>query len=281
MISPLDYLDYRRYLSDLSSELKGSSAGFSQRGFLQKAGIKSPSLFKQVIQGERNLTPDTTEKFIIALGLKENNAEFFRHLVGFTQAPTSRVKQRHYARMVELGEKSAVRIVGEEEFRFYEEWYLSPLRELAELRDWNDDWKALGKALYPPISATEARRSIALLEELGLLVKEGTRWRQTDRALSTGHQVTSLAVRSFHHKMLGLAADSLDPLSADQRHISGITLGLSEEGYRLIEKEIEAAEERILKIAEKDRGEKSRVVQLINALFPLAHLSAPSKGETL
>lgn len=267
-----EYLDFRAYLIDESMRRSMLPAGFSQRRFLQKAGIKSPSLFKQVIDGERNLTAETTEKFIIGLGLEGDDAQFFRHLVGFSQAKSATVKEKHYAAMVKLGAAADVKIVGSELYRFYEKWYLAPLRELVAEVDFGDNWKKLAQMLTPPITATEAKKGVALLEELGLISRVSGRWVQNHPTLSTGHQVDSLAVRQFNRQMLEMAAESLERFPKEKRRTSGITLSLSEEGYRLVEQEIEAVEERILAIAEQDQKEKRCVVQLMNTLFPLAEI---------
>ena len=80
------YIDYRKFLLDYYNEKKATTHFFSYRYFFNKASIKSPVFLKQVIEGERNLTLQTIDKFIGALNLNKKEATFFRHLVQFNQS---------------------------------------------------------------------------------------------------------------------------------------------------------------------------------------------------
>ena len=266
------YLDFREYLREWVAYHKAHERGFSQRTFLQRAGITSPSFLGEIIAGRRNLTPSTTAKFIEALRLPVEEAEFFRHLVGFCQSETAEEKQEHYRHLLEGATQADVPLVGADQFQYYENWYLSALRELACLNDWGQQWRELGAALEPPISANEARLGIQTLEQLGLLRRTATRWEQTDRVIATGHEVTSLAVRRFHQQMLDLARRSLDAFPREQRHVTGVTMSVSAEAYGLIAREIEASQGRILEIIGRDQQPPNQVCQLLSALFPVARI---------
>ena len=55
---------------------------------------------KQVIEGQRNLTPDTAARFAKAAGLEGDAARYFAELVVFTQATTSTERNQSYARFL-------------------------------------------------------------------------------------------------------------------------------------------------------------------------------------
>ncbi|NLD99936.1 MAG: TIGR02147 family protein, partial [Fibrobacter sp.] len=51
-----NYSDYREFLRDFYQDRKKRLPIFSYRYFCIKAGIKSPTLFKEIVDGSRNLT---------------------------------------------------------------------------------------------------------------------------------------------------------------------------------------------------------------------------------
>ena len=76
------------------------------------------------------------------------------------------------------------------------------------------------------------------------------------------------AIRNFNRQMAQLAEKSLDSVPVNKRHASGITMGISEEGYHVLESEIEAFKERIVNIVNTD-DKSEKVYQLNIQLFPL------------
>jgi uncharacterized protein (TIGR02147 family) len=51
-----EYYDYRSYLKNLVAFKRQCSSVFSHRYIVQKAGFKSPTALKHVIDGKRNLS---------------------------------------------------------------------------------------------------------------------------------------------------------------------------------------------------------------------------------
>jgi uncharacterized protein (TIGR02147 family) len=96
------YIDYRKFLGDYYVDKKRTTRHFSHRYFAMKAGVKSPVLLKQVIDGKRNLTSLMIEKFAQALCLNKKESVFFRNLVLFNQARTAFDKQEHYSVLLSM-----------------------------------------------------------------------------------------------------------------------------------------------------------------------------------
>jgi uncharacterized protein (TIGR02147 family) len=266
-----EYLDYREFLKDFQLDRQSRNPAFSIRSFLKRAGIASPSFFKQVVQGERNLTEKTLGQFLSAMLLKSQEADYFRSLVHFCQSETAEEKQLHYERLRDVGSKAKVRIVGEDRYAFYEHWYTPVLRELLCQEPFNDDYNALARRLRPNITASQAKESVKILTSLGFLERksDGT-FAQTDPLLHTGFEVQSLAVRGFNRQMVQLAGEALDRVPVDERNITGVTMSVSERTYGLITEEIRAFQEKILRLVEKD-SDADRVCQMNVMLFPVSH----------
>ena len=272
-----EYLDYREFLKDFQLDRQSRNAAFSIRAFLKRAAIASPSFFKQVVDSERNLTDKTLNAFLSAMHLKSTEAEYFRSLVHFCQARTSDEKQLFYKQLREIGVQAKVRIVGEDHYAFYEFWYIPVLRELVCLQSFGDDYASLAKRLRPAITAQEARQAMRILTELGFITAQaGGKWQQTEPLLHTGFEVQSLAIRGFNRQMVHLAAESLERVPVQERHITGVTMSVSEKTYGLITAEIRAFQDKILRLVEHD-PDADRVCQMNVMLFPV---SQPRKQES-
>ncbi len=273
-----EYTDYREFLRDFQADAQARNPAFSIRAFLKKASISNPSYFGQVLKGDRNLTEKTLNAFLMAMRLPPQEDLYFRSLVHFCQSSSSEEKQLHYGRLRTLGEQAKVRIVGSENYAFYEHWYTPVIRELVCLHNFHEDWNALAKSLQPAISQSEAKQSVKLLLELGFIQesKNGS-YVQADKLLYTGYEVHSLAVRQFHKQMIQLAAESLERYPTSQRSITGVTLSVSSQTYAQLEEEVRNFQERILKIAEQDQSAE-KILQVHVGVFPVGLV--PQKSVT-
>jgi len=280
MLDIYQYLDYRTYLKDFQADRQVRNASFSVRSFLKRAGITSPSFFKQVVDGDRNLTENTLAAFLTAMNLKTAESLYFRTLVHFCQAKTSEEKQLHYEKLRELGSSAKVAVVGEASYAFYEHWYIPVLRELICMAPFHEDYAALAKSLRPSINISEARQAVKTLLQLGFIVDKGKgKFIQAEPLLHTGFEVKSLAVRGFNRQMVQLAAEALDRVPVKDRNITGVTMSVSEKTYGLITEEIRVFQEKILRLVERD-PEADRVYQMNVMLFPVSQLSqSRDKGE--
>lgn len=93
-----NYLDYRHYLRDWLVAAK-KHYGFSYRVFSRRAGLRSPSLFKMVMDGDRDLIEGSLHKFLEGLNLSVKEKEYFAALVLYNQASTEEHKQRYLGRI--------------------------------------------------------------------------------------------------------------------------------------------------------------------------------------
>jgi len=281
MAKPIfEYIDYRLFLRDYYNGQKQATRHFSFRYFAQKAGINSPSFLKHVIDGTRNLTPAVVEKFCTALKFSPKEQTFFRHLVSFNQSQIASEKQEHYAVLRSMAGNVREKILKGREFDYFDKWYSVVIRELVCLHDFKDDWQALSRAVTPSITAIEARKAVELLLELGLIAKNESGWYiQRETALAADDAITSMAVRKFTHGMINRAGEALMNIDKSERHISGLTVGVSRAAYDAIATEIGAFKDRIKAIVNSDR-ESSRVYQLNVALFPVSREMKPRQEET-
>jgi uncharacterized protein (TIGR02147 family) len=81
MKSIFEYRNYRQYLHDFYHYKKLSNPYYSYRLFSMKAGFRAPNLLKLVMDGQRNLTRESTDKFTRALKLNDAEAAYFSDMV--------------------------------------------------------------------------------------------------------------------------------------------------------------------------------------------------------
>ena len=261
------YLNYRDFLRDYYLEQKAKNPNFSYQLFANKAGFKSKSFIKLVIDGRKNLTGISLSKSAKAMNLGPKTFSYFEDLVAFNQASSLKLRNFFFEKLAAYNSRSTARLILHDQYEFYSRWYHNTLRELVTWNEFDGDYEALGKKIQPSLSARQAHQSVQLLLKLGLIRKTGKGFEQTDRIVTTGDEVQSLAVQNFHLQNLVLAGESMDTTPAPQRDISCLVLGLSEKGFASCKAEIQALRKRLLKIAEGDSN-LSRVYHLNFQIFP-------------
>lgn len=270
MSSPnlLTYSDYRAYLRDVYQSRKAADADFSFRYLSLRAGINSSGFYKHVIDGKRNLTKSSLLKTCLALRLQDREAEYFENLVFFNQAKTLREKNLYFDRLTRLRGQYETRAVSRDQLEFYSEWHHSAVRELLACKPFTNDVDALARRLEPPVSAAEVRRSLALMQRLGLVKKDSRgRWSAVDPVLVSPGSVAE--VEAFQRRMLRLAAEAFERFPGPERLMSSTTFSLSKETLETFKRRIRELKAEFLELARKDE-EADRVYQLNLNLFPLA-----------
>ena len=268
-----EYLDYREFLKDYYNQKKEANPAFSLRVFSDKIGFKAKDFISRVMNGDKNLSSQSIPKVASGLRLGKHETEFFIGLVKFNQAETTEERNAAFEEMqaalkvVRFAEKQ--HILGHAQYMVYSHWRHLTIRSLIGMFGFDGDYEALARQVHPKITAEEAKKSVKLLEDCQLIKKdESGKYILTENAITTGDRTSKLALRGFHQHCLKLAADSIDRDPPGSRHISGLTLGISQEGYERIVERINAFRKEIALIAEEDQN-SDKVFQLQFALFPV------------
>ncbi len=263
------YTDYRKYLKDYFDYKKKSCSFFSHRYLCNKLGLKSSNFILLVIKGMRNISDDICLKLIDVFQLKDKEAEYFRYLVLFTHAKNNIDKNNYWKNMISLRPKRENGYVDEAKFRCYDQWYNLAIREIITTSGQNIDYPKLAKQIKPPISAKEAKESVRLLLELGMIKKKGDDcFEKSDSIIETDSKVNSLAVFNYHKEMAALAKESLINTKRDERNFSSCTLDVSEDGYKMIVEMINDFREKLMEVCTLDE-KLERIYQLNFQLFPI------------
>ena len=273
----LEYTNYRQYTADYYADKKAKSA-FTWQEFASSAGFSSPVYLKYVSEGRFNLSEAAADRMARLMNLADYEREFFVEMVRFDHAKTDSEKRAAFSKMVAIGEAHKAKVVDAESFRFFEDWKKPVLRELAPAMPGAKPL-ALAKACRPKVSAAEVTETLNFLIKANLLQKdEAGNYKQTDKVVPTGPmEYTPLAIRGLHHQMGEIALDAIEGVPQDERHFSGLTLGITRAAYEKIVKRIAEFRKEIIAIATEDSA-TDEVYRLNMQFFPMTNINGSKKG---
>ena len=263
-------LDYRAWLRDWYEARKAANPRFSHRAFVRRTGQKSPSLLADVIERRRILTPELVQAFGKECKLDAEEQRHFALLVELDQAKDPDTRNAAWERISASRRFREARKVEGDSFQYVAEWYFPAIRELALRDDFVDDPAWVAKTLHPRITPGQARKALATLKDLGMLVEADGRWIQAEGAIVTPREVLGLAVDRYHRGMLDLARDGIRGVSAKERHYLGVTVCIPQSLVPKLKGELNAFTERLLELCDGADEPADRVYQMQLTLFPLS-----------
>jgi uncharacterized protein (TIGR02147 family) len=130
--------------------------------------------------------------------------------------------------------------------------------------------------INPPITVSEARKSVELLERLGLIRKamDGS-YERTDAAISAGDSLSQALISAYQVQAMELAKYAMDNLPAGTRNFSTLTMSVSGPTYEAMLEELRGFRRRLLEMAENSQ-DVDRVYQMNFHVFPITALPAPA-----
>ena len=278
MINIYEYTDYRQYLQDYYAERKAKNPTFSYEVFARKAGFKSKGFLHHILSGKRNLSKNAMFSIASAMQLDEKAFSFFQTMVTFNQAKNPAEKAFFFKKLMEGSPKSAAKQLQEDSYEFYSQWYYNTIRELITLIRFKEDYAFLGSLLNPPISASQAKKAVHLLLQLGLVEKTRTGYRPSHKAITTGDEAQALATRDFHGQNMELATQAMDTSDQADRDLSCLIVALPESGFEVLKTEIQAFRKRLMRMADA-MTDPNRVYHINFQFFPTSKVMANKEAR--
>lgn len=279
-----EYIDYRECIRDYYEERKARK-GFSWGSFAECAGLSSPVFLQYVCEGKKNLGERTAPQVASAMELAGFEADFFCKLVALDNAKSEAEKKDILEGIAELARIHKVKLVTAEEYQFFKSWKNSLIRELAPAMDGASP-QEISRATRYRIKTGEVREILDFLQEAGYLTQDGQgNYRQADRSLRMSGDIrsTKTVQKAVAHdlqvQMAELAVDTLKNEPAQDRNITGLTLGVTREAYAKIVEELAECRRRIVAIA-TESADTEEVYRLNMQLFPLTNLDERKKLKT-
>ncbi len=267
--SVFTYVDPVEFLAALYQKVKAEEDAYSYMQFSEDLGFSKSNVVHLMLRGKRPITVKSGEKMATAIGLKGMEKKFWLHLVAFHHASGEIERGQLMSEIVELRARSVEDAPDlQNQLDFFTEWFHSILFEMASLKDFSDKPEDIAARLEPRIRPEQAKKSLAVLEGLGLLVRKNGKLRPSNSQLSTGDEVATLGVVRYHQNMIELGRRSLTAFDADKRDVSSISFACTEEFAKEIKKEVSSFRKKILAMAES-LDEKDCVYQMNIQLFPV------------
>lgn len=263
------YLDYRQFMEDWFEWKKEENPRYSHRAFTRRAGQKSPSFLKGVVEGRRNLTPASLPGVCTALGLDTSEEAFFGALVQLEQADTAAEQQEAWDRIAATRRFIESRRLEGEGIAYLTHWYYPAIRELSRIPGFRNDPDWIRHRVHPSLTLHQVETALASLKALGLLVEVDGQLEARDATIVTPHEVAGLAVRSYHNGMLDRAKDAIPAFKADQRHFLGVTANVPRSLLPTLKAELNALQERLSHLCDSAEDPPDEVIQINLHFFPL------------
>ena len=281
--SIFEYDDYRVFLKDYFNAKKREKHSFSQRYFAKKIGFNAHNFCTLVVLGKRNLSIDSIQKIIKGIGLKGKAATYFENLVYLNQATTLEDKDYYFKRLKQTGKKTRFYQLHRDQFFFYEKWYYPVVRELLTMKDWNGDFAALAKTVRPPITASEAREAVELLESTGIVKKDATGVYSLTNEFITSEQVPDFIKKKARRDVLLKGIETVDTIEPHDKYAAYSTVTMTKELYEEVRGILDETRQKILSLVAED-GAPDEVYELVFQVFPVSSMHRENKktfsGET-
>jgi uncharacterized protein (TIGR02147 family) len=262
-----DYFEYRLFLKDYYQEKKAGDYHFSHQHVASKLGCNQGYLTR-ILNGQRHISSKLVERFVILLDLKSREADYFRELVKFNKAKNHEQKKRHFQRLMELN-RTEMKVFSRDQYELFNAWYHLAIREAIAFYPYQGNYAELADMLVPKIRPLQARKSVELLERLGLIKKNGKGiYERVAPVWTTGEEVRSVALVELHRSLLDLAKDSLENFNRDERESSNLTMSVSEKEYRIMIEKLRDLRTEFLQMAKKC-DKPDRIYELTFSIFPL------------
>lgn len=270
VLSVYGYTDYRVYLKDFYEFRKDGQHGYSFRAFSKSAGFTSPNILKLVIEGERNISPEASQKFVKALGLKGQMAEYFSTLVRMNQAKSDTDKEYYFAILQKLTPQANRRDLNAESLKYLSHWLFPVIREMVALKEFRDDPYWISRRMVGKASVAEIGQAMQFLLKEGFVEKVEGKFQSKDNMVLSSDEVRSLAIRNYHRQMLDQAKECLDSLPLEEREFGALTFVLPEAAMAELKYKMKLFRRELhtwaMQVAEEQGGEL--VVQVSAQMYP-------------
>jgi uncharacterized protein (TIGR02147 family) len=269
-VSIFEYIDYRRYLRDYYEARKNLEPGFSHSLICYKLGQdKSKTYFSNVIAGRKEIGPSFIDRFIELLDLTSDEAKYFRALVGYNQSVRPKEKEFYLDQLVSLN-RTPRKFIEKNSYEYFRSWHHSVIRSLLDIVDTDGYSADMLKRLNVQIPAAAAKKSLALLLELGLVKKNKQgKIKPTDKVVSTIDGVKDEIIKRYQMACLELGLNAISVSHPDSHKMSTMTFSCSPAAHKRINERIQQLRSEIRAIIHKDEERASDVYHINLQTFKL------------
>jgi len=264
------YTDYRKFLEDWLEARQKHDRKFNRSEMHRRLGLPNTRSYLSDILAGKDVSSTFLERFVIVLELTSDEARFFRVLVRFNQSTSPEERELAFDQLVALN-RTPRAILDPRHYRYYRHWWNGAVRALLSIHDIGDEYRKLSNLVQPSITEAQAKESLVLLAELGLVEKNAKGfWKPTTHTLSTGEAARGELVRQLQVQQLGLVQTAAIRPGPSGQVVATNTISVSEKGLEMIRKRLERFRSEIRSIVHKDENPATRVHLVSLAIVPVS-----------
>lgn len=261
------HLQWRDFLRKEQEARREADAGFTWKALSERLGI-DPAQFARILRGAAPLPFRYVPGLAREIGLDRRGEAYLEELLRLERCRTEEERGRCRLRLAAL-RGVASREVGGPQAEFYARWHHAVIRALLGLSPQRGDGADLGTLCLPAVAPEDARHSVELLVELGLVEPDPKGvLRLTEAHLVAGAQIPAEVVRDFHRQAVALARESLASIAPSERDVSAITASLDEAGFGKVRELARELRQKVQSLAHRTVV-PDRVFQLSLQAFPV------------
>lgn len=279
-VKPLifDYLDVSSYLLDFYKYRKSGSKIFSYESWAQELGIKSRSLLRMVVMGERPLTPTLTKAISYGLPLNEQELKYFFLLVEYNRAKTKEQKNFFWKQMIPLIKSQEARTELHADDFLSSHW-LPKIQSLLSFTDLNKTAPNIATLLNMKTeevqSCLNALVALSVVKEHKVSDAESS-WSSQIESFKVPEAIQHSALKQYYLRSFDDAKNAI-ALPSEVRKFRSLLLPLSPEEYSEVLMKLEEAFQEILIEYKSDKFEGRNLYQMNMNLIPLTRTSTAKR----
>lgn len=262
------YIDFRKFLSDFQKWKQEEDKGFNKSNLSRQLGLPNTRSYFTDVLGGRIVTPSFIERFINVFGLDKDESRYFMALVKFNQADTVDERELYFDQIVSLN-RTPKHVLSQTLFEYYRNPHNSTILAILDILDLKEDYHALAKKIFPPITPKQAKDSVKLLLRLGLVKRNSDGFlKPTDKSISTPDYIKDEVVKQFQIHSVELARWCILKNQDVPQVIATNVISISDTGYKRLEKKIQKFRSEVRALVHKDVDPAEKVYHLDILLFP-------------
>ena len=266
-----DHLAYKDYLQAIYVLVKKQLRSYSYLQFAADLGFPRSNVIHLMICGRRKLTSKAAVRIVDSLQLSGIQKNYFETLIRYENSINPDERKDFFQALLLMKNQTVKSALAQSQMTFFHEWYHPVIYEMMRFPDFSSDPYSIAERIKPRIRPEQARKSLDLLEKLGLAVFDGVARRHvpTSNQVTTGDEIASIAIVRYHQRMIDLGKEAITSFGEAERDISAIAIAVSSDTGARIKSEIQAFRKRILTLADEAR-DTQRVYQMNIQFFPVS-----------
>lgn len=189
-----------------------------------KLGYSSPSSLSMVASGERLPSPALLESLLNAWQISKTEQKKVKLQVEIEKR--SRQGKNHSHLVSRFNQLTPFHKIDLKYYNLVRDWYVLVIKVLASCSDFNENPIAISQKLRKKVSVFNVKKSLDLLIETGMLVRDPNtqKLKPSVNLTETSHELASEAIRENHKGMIQRAYEAVEEQTVEQRHFNSLTL---------------------------------------------------------